>query len=197
MNTWQEHFDTETYIYGTAPNEFIAQHYDLFKGSKKIGAFAEGEGRNAVFLSSRGFMLTSFDYAQNGLNKTKKLASQNNVHVATRLTDLLTDSTPVEEFDGAIMVYGHFHKKDQFHVFNKIMAAVKKGSRVMMEMYSEEQLAYKTGGPQTMDMLYNAQQVLQWCNNYQVEHFYTGEALRQEGERHSGLAHIIQLIIIK
>lgn len=197
MNTWQERFETETYLYGIAPNEFIKQNYNLFKGCKKIGAFAEGEGRNAVFLSSRGFMLTSFDFAQSGLNKTKKLASENNVHVATRLTDLITDDTPIEEFDGAIMVFGHFHKKDQLAVFLKVMNSVKKGSRVMMEMYSENQLEYGTGGPGNKDMLYNPQQVLGWCSAYKIEHFYVGEALRQEGELHTGMAHIIQFIIVK
>jgi len=197
MNKWQERFDTVEYMYGIEPNEFVKQHHAVFKGSKKLGAFAEGEGRNAVFLSTKGYMLTAFDYAQSGLDKARKLAAENHVHVATRLVDLLQDETPVEEFNGAVMIFGHFPKEHQKPVFDRVVNSVVKGGRIMMEVYSEEQLSYKTGGPQSLDMLYNAQDVLNWCNDYKIEHFYTGEVERNEGALHTGKAHVIQFIIQK
>lgn len=197
MNMWQDRFDTEGYVYGIEPNEFVKQYYKVFKGSKKIGAFAEGEGRNAVFLSMRGFMLTAFDFAQSGLSKTKKLASENHVHVATRLTDLIHDETPIEEFNGAVMIFGHFPKKYQKLIFDKVVKSVTPGGMIMMELYSEEQLHYQTGGPKDIDLLYNPQDVLEWCSDYKIKHFYVGEVVRNEGTLHTGLAHVIQFIIQK
>lgn len=197
MNNWQQRFDTKTFVYGMEPNEFVKQNYETFKGSKKIGAFAEGEGRNAVFLSTKGYMLTAFDFAQSGLDKTRKFASESHVHVATRLVDLITDEVPVNEFNGAVMIFGHFHKEYQKMVFDKVIQSVKTGGKIMMEMYSEEQINYKTGGPLNINMLYNEKEVFNWCSDYKIEHFYAGEVERYEGELHKGLSHVIQLIIEK
>lgn len=197
MNEWQQRFDTDEYVYGVEANEFVVQQHQLFKGSKKIAAFADGEGRNAVFLSTKGFMLTNFDYAQNGLDKARSLASKNHVHVAARLVDLTTEETPKEEFDGAIMIFGHFLKEHQKIVFDKVMDSVKVGSYVMMELYSEEQLNYQSGGPKNIEYLYNVDTVRSWCEEYTIETFNSGEVERHEGTGHTGQSHVIQFVIRK
>lgn len=197
MNKWQQRYDTDEYIYGRTANEFILQNHSVFKGAKRLGTFAEGEGRNAVFLSEKGYMLTAFDIAQNALDKAKKLASENHVHVAERLVDLKRDETPVEEFDGAVMIFGQFEKEYQHKIFEKIVASVKKEGRIMMELYSESQLDYNTGGPKDLNLLYNPQEVLRWCEDYKIEYFFVGEVERYEGKLHNGLSHVIQLIIQK
>lgn len=197
MNTWHKRFDTEQYMYGEAPNEFIRTHAQLIKDHHKVAAFAEGEGRNAVFLATLGHDVTTFDYAQSGLDKTQRLATKQQVTVNTVLADLLTDDIPVEQFDAAIMVFGHFYAEDQWLVLKKIVNAVKPGGRIMMELYSTAQITYGTGGPRDITWLYDAKQLLEWCSNYKVLHFFTGEVERHEGELHTGLAHTVQVIIEK
>lgn len=197
MNIWQQIYNTEEYVYGIQPNEFLMQHSEIFKGCKKIATFAEGEGRNAVFLSTKGSMLTNFDYAQSGLTKAKKLASINHVHVAERLVDLTVEETPIAEFDGAVMIFGQFDKKYQKIVFDKVINSVKKGSQILMELYSEEQLNYSSGGPKNKAMLYSPQDIEKWCEPFEVNHFYVGEVERHEGSLHNGTSHVIQLIIKK
>ncbi|GGG20709.1 methyltransferase [Lysinibacillus alkalisoli] len=197
MNTWHKRFDTAQYMYGESPNAFIKSHVDALQDHKEIAAFAEGEGRNAVFLAQKGHVVTAFDYAESGLTKTTQLANKNQVTVNTVLCDLINDDLPVQQFDGAIMVFGHFHKTDQFHVLDKIMTSVKQGGIVMIEVYSETQLHYKTGGPPDQDWLYDAKQVLAWCEHHKILHFFTGEQMRTEGILHTGLAHTVQFIIQK
>lgn len=197
MNRWQDIYNTEEYVYGVHPNEFLVEHHEIFKDCKKVATFAEGEGRNAVFLSTKGSMLTNFDYAQYGLNKTKKLASINHVHVAERLVDLTKDDIPVEAFDGAVMIFGHFSKENQKKVFDKVVNAVKPGGPILMELYSEEQLKYKSGGPKNKNMLYNPKDLQDWCKPFKINHFYAGEVERYEGTLHTGLSNVVQLIITK
>lgn len=197
MNTWHKRFDTEKYMYGETPNEFIRTHAGYLNEHATIAAFAEGEGRNAVFLAQLGHTVTAFDYAQSGLDKTERLATKNQTVVTTKLTDLLTDDVPVAQFDAAIMVFGHFYQDDQLNVLNKIANSVKPGGRIMMELYSTAQITYGTGGPRDTDWLYDAKQLLDWCAQYKILHFFTGEVERSEGELHTGLAHTIQFIIQK
>lgn len=196
-NQWHERFGSEKYVYGEEPNQFIeAQAYRLEKG-KKIVAFAEGEGRNAVYLARKGLIVTAYDYALNGLKKTEALAERFDVQVKTEQKDLIHDSVPIEKFDAAIMVFGHFAKNDQKNVFDKLVSAVKPGGLIMLEVYSEEQVRYGTGGPKTVDMLYDPSDLLNWIKGYNVLHFFYGEQQRVEGDLHTGVGHVVQVIFEK
>jgi len=74
MNTWDERFNTIEYVYGEQPNAFIENYVDFLEGYVNVAAYAEGEGRNAVYLASKGHVVTAFDYAKSGLEKTAQLA---------------------------------------------------------------------------------------------------------------------------
>lgn len=64
MNHWNNRFQNENYVYGTAPNEFIAEaHKSLDLKAFDVLAIAEGEGRNAVYLAEQGMNVTAWDYA--------------------------------------------------------------------------------------------------------------------------------------
>lgn len=196
-NPWNERFGAEQYVYGKEPNQFIQSKISVLENCHNIVAFAEGEGRNAVFLAQNGHQVTAYDYAINGLSKTKALAEHSNVNVNTAQKDLIKDEVPLEEFDGAIMVFGHFDKKEQKTVFDKLVSTVKPSGIVMLEVYSEDQLRYKTGGPKIAEMLYNPSDLLKWSHGYKILHFFYGEQERREGELHTGMGHVIQLILQK
>ncbi|MFJ6207916.1 class I SAM-dependent methyltransferase [Lysinibacillus sp. NPDC092081] len=197
MNTWDQRFKTIEYVYGEQPNAFIEDYVHYLKDYLNVAAYAEGEGRNAVFLAIQGHKVTAFDYAESGLKKTEQLAEKHNVTVQTKLTDLLQDELPVEMFDAAIMVFGHFPAEQQQEVFKRIVDSVKSGGRIMMELYSIYQLPYASGGPRQLEFLYDPLNVLKWCQPYKIIHFFTGEQVRNEGMLHTGLAHTIQIIIEK
>ncbi|RSD25545.1 class I SAM-dependent methyltransferase [Mesobacillus subterraneus] len=196
-NPWHERFGSSKYVYGEEPNSFIKEKADRLENAKTIVAFAEGEGRNAVYLAKKGHQVTAYDYALNGLKKTEALAERFGVHVNTKQKDLIKDPVPIETFDAAIMVFGHFSKGVQKAVFDKLFGAVKPGGIIMMEVYSEAQLKYGTGGPKTTDMLYDPADLLQWVKEYEVLHFFYGEQERVEGELHTGVGHVIQVIVKK
>lgn len=197
LNTWDKRFNTIEYVYGEQPNAFIEDYVHYLEDYTNVAAYAEGEGRNAVFLALQGHKVTAFDYAESGLKKTNQLAEKHNVAVHTKLTDLLEDELPIETFDAAIMVFGHFPVEQQHKVFQQIVDSVKSGGRIMMELYSIYQLPYASGGPRQLDFLYDPLDVLKWCQPYKIIHFFTGEQVRNEGKLHTGLAHTIQLIIEK
>lgn len=51
MNTWNQRFLESEYVYGEQPNTFIKEYVSFLKECPNIAAYAEGEGRNAVFFS--------------------------------------------------------------------------------------------------------------------------------------------------
>ncbi|WP_429841642.1 class I SAM-dependent methyltransferase [Brevibacillus sp. FIR094] len=196
-NIWNERFHSEEYYYGEEPNVFIQQQAFRLEQDQKVIAFAEGEGRNAVFLAKRNHEVTAIDYAESGLQKTKKLARKHGVDVHTQKIDLLEEEVPPEEYDAAIIIDGHFYKDAQTLVLNKMKKAIKPKGILMLEVFSKEQVKYGTGGPPELEMLYDPKDILAWCEGHEVIHFFYGEQERVAGKAYNGLAHVIQLVLRK
>ncbi|KOS27711.1 methyltransferase [Bacillus anthracis] len=196
-NFWNDRYKSDEYYYGETNNEFIKQQAFRLINHNKVIAFAEGEGRNAIFLAKQGHKVTAIDYSEDGLEKTKKLAKKHNVEVHTKKVDLLADSLPVDEYDAAIMVFGHFHNDHQKMILDKMIQTIKPGGLIMFEVYSKKQINYGTGGPKDVDMLYDPIDILTWCEKHKVIHFFNGEQERVEGKGHTGLADVIQVVISK
>ena len=124
--------------------------------------------------------VVAYDYSLEGLHKTTQLATANNVVVSTEHIDLLHGDVKQEAYDGAVMIFGHFQKLQQTFVLNKIMASLKTGGRFLLEVYEESQLAYNTGGPSSIDMLYSQQFLRDWASRYNIVHFFSGEVTRMK-----------------
>lgn len=194
---WDNSFSDENFVYGEKENIFINNKSIIIPAHSKVVCFAEGEGRNAVYLAKLGHDVTTYDQSIIGLGKTKTLASQNNVEVETMEMDLTKEKIKPNQYDAAIMVFGHVPKEDQPFLMESMIGSVKPGGYILFEVYSEAQLAYLTGGPTSVDLLYNPADILHWIKDYKCIHFYYGEAERNEGKRHAGLGHVIQVVIKK
>lgn len=194
MNHWNKRFQDEKYIYGTEPNEFLAEAHIKLKLSGNTLTIAEGEGRNATFLAEQGMNVTAWDYAESGLEKTKRLAEKRNVSVKTELVDLNEASWEKDKWDELVCVFGHFPKDLRQRTLQSIKEAVKPGGYFLAEVYSIHQIPYNSGGPKDMDLLYAPEEFLQTFNDWHIVHLFMGEVVRSEGELHKGLSHVIQFV---
>lgn len=195
---WDERFSGDVYVYGEEANLFIREAAARFIPPRsRVAAYAEGEGRNAVYLARQGHEVTAYDYAQAGLRKTEALAAKNGVRVQTVRADLIEDELPVGQYDAVVMVFGHFPSKDQYRVLDKMFDSVKPGGRLLMEAYEKEQIHLDTGGPRDADWLYSAAELLEWSKRRRMKHFFTGEAERNEGLFHSGNCCVVQVVVEK
>ena len=194
---WNESFSTSDYVYGKEPNAFIKEMSDRLYLNLQIGCFAEGEGRNAVYLAAHGHDVTVYDQSEQGLAKANKLAEEAGVNIQTVPVDLTKAEMEPDQFDASIMVFGHVPKEDQPFLIEQMFRSVKPGGLVLFEVYSKDQLPYATGGPKSKDKLYAPSDVLNWIEGHKCLHFYYGEADRQEGARHTGVGHVIQAFVQK
>ncbi|MCM3638460.1 methyltransferase domain-containing protein [Sporosarcina luteola] len=195
-NFWHERFSTKEYIYGKEPNQFVVEAaHVLPKG--KVLCIAEGEGRNAVYLASLGFDVTAWDYAQAGLDKTQQLANEKGVAVKTELRDLAQVDWEEEQWDAIVHIFGHFPKDVMEKTMTGIQKALKVGGFYVSELYTKEQLRYGTGGPRDEAMLADPADILEKFDGYFIKHFHVGEVNRDEGQLHTGTAHVVQSIFQK
>lgn len=194
---WDKSFSEEGFAYGETENIFIHAMSEIIPKQSRIGCFAEGEGRNAVFLAKQGHKVTAYDLSEKGLEKAEKLASQHGVEIETIAMDLTKQKAEPNQYDAAIMVFGHVSKIDQLFLLENMIESVRPGGYIMFEVYSDEQTKYQSGGPGSLDMLYSPIDILRWIKPYRCIRFFYGEAERNEGKRHSGKGHVIQVVIQK
>lgn len=83
---WARSSDQSSYGKPAQPVIKLAHH--LSSGSVlDLGA---GDGRQALYLASKGFAVTAVDVSEAGLDKLQTLAKQQGVHIHTELADLHT-----------------------------------------------------------------------------------------------------------
>lgn len=194
---WDEQFSKHAFTYGKLVNEFIKAQSHHFPADAHIACFAEGEGRNAVYLAKKGLNITAYDQSIVALQNAHLLAAENNTTIHTIEKDLTEPLEKRDYYDGAIMVFGHVPKDKQSIFLNNIIQSVKCGGYILFEVYSERQLPYDTGGPGSINHLYKAESILEWISPHEIKHFYYGEVERVEGYRHTGTGHVIQVMIKK
>ena len=84
---WNNRYAVPQYVYGEAPNEFLATMSSYIPAGPVL-CLAEGEGRNAVHLATLGYCVTAIDQSDAGLAKARRLAALRGVEIETVVADL-------------------------------------------------------------------------------------------------------------
>src|SRR5699024_1044503 len=58
---WDQSFSDKDFVYGETENTFINEMSSIIPLHAKVGCFAEGEGRNAVYLAKLGNDVTTVE----------------------------------------------------------------------------------------------------------------------------------------
>lgn len=192
---WNHRYAHSEYLYGTEPNAFLAEHCHLLSGP--VLSLSEGEGRNAVFLASRGLEVLGVDISTVALDKAKALATARGVEIRTMVADLATFEPEANHYGSVISISAHLPSAIRLRLYPLIERALRPDGIVLLESYSENQLSRDTGGPRDVDMLMTVDKIRREFT--MVEPILLREVERQvsEGEGHTGMASVVQFIARK
>ena len=151
---WNKRYDTETYILGKEPVEFLKEHINILPGGKALD-IAMGEGRNAVFLAKNGFEVDGCDVSEIAVKKTLGLAKENNVRVNAFVADLEIYKLPKDTYDAVACFYYL-----QRSLIPQIKEALKPGGMVIYETYTIENWERGFEGPKNRDYLLKTNELL-------------------------------------
>lgn len=192
---WNTRYASSDYLYGTEPNEFLVEHCDELNGP--VLSLSEGEGRNAVFLAARGLDVLGVDISPVALEKAKKLATSRGVKIETLCADLTTYTPEMNHYGTVVSISAHLPSTVRKRLYPLIERSLKPYGVIILEAYSEHQLSRDTGGPKDADMLMTVDKLRKEFAN--LEQILLREVEREisEGEGHTGMASVIQLIARK
>lgn len=195
---WNARFSVPDYVFGTAPNAFLAANAPRLKRGQRALCVADGEGRNSVWLAEQGLEVTAFDFSPVAVEKARRLASSRGASVRYELASVYEWSWPTAVFDVVAAIFVQFaDPRMRAFMFDRMARALKPGGLLLVEGYTPGQLQYDTGGPKQVDQLYTADLLRQAFAGFEVLELREYEAELDEGSRHRGRSAVIDFVARK
>jgi 2-polyprenyl-3-methyl-5-hydroxy-6-metoxy-1,4-benzoquinol methylase len=198
LDRWNQRYSVADYVFGTAPNAFLASSAPRLKRGQRALCVADGEGRNSVWLAEQGLQVTAFDFSPIALEKARKLAAQRGVEVRYELASVYDWSWPQAGFDVVAAIFVQFADPPmRTFMFQRMARALKPGGLLLVEGYTPKQLQYGTGGPKQVDQLYTGKLLRESFAGFELLELREYEAELDEGSRHRGMSAVIDLVARK
>ncbi|WP_329741351.1 class I SAM-dependent methyltransferase [Dyella sp. A6] len=198
MNRWDERYAGEAFLFGTAPNAFLAAQRHRLPPAGTALAVADGEGRNGVWLAEQGLDVLAVDASATGLAKSRRLADSRGVTLHHEQADLAQWDFGTERFDVIAAIFVQFADPVlRQRMFEGICSALRPGGVLLLEGYRPEQLGYGTGGPSDLANLYTETLLRDAFATLQIEHLASYDIEIHEGSGHEGMSALIDLVARK
>jgi SAM-dependent methyltransferase len=149
---WDERYSTSELIWTGRANQFVEAHLaDLDPGTAiDLGA---GEGRNAVWLASRGWTVTAVDFSQVGLDKADRLAAEHGVEITTVCADATTWAPPAP-VDLVVLSYLQLPSDLQRTVLEHAATWLAPGGTLFVIAHDRSNVEHGYGGPPSAEVCY-------------------------------------------
>jgi cyclopropane fatty-acyl-phospholipid synthase-like methyltransferase len=188
----------EAYLFGTAPNRYLAAQAALLAPGMRALSVADGEGRNAVWLAEKGLDVTATELSPVAIEKAEALAASRGVKVDFALADALNWMYPDDAFDLVVAVFIQFAAPDErAALFERLQRTLRPGGRIVLQGYTPKQLEYRTGGPSAVENLYTAALLREAFAGLEIETLDEYEDELDEGSAHRGRSALIGMVARK
>jgi len=135
------------HLHGITPSAYLIEHFGLLRKGLVLD-LAMGEGRNAIYLATRGFDVDGVDSDPESVARARCAARKLGAPIRA-ITGNIEDGTyilPIETYD-SIVVFNYLHRP----LFNDIKRGVVPGGVVIFQTFTEEQRRF--GRPTNPDHL--------------------------------------------
>jgi len=165
---WDERYGTEELIWKAEPNRFLVEELDALPPGRALDV-ACGEGRNAVWLASKGWRVTGVDFSRAGLAKAKQLATDRGVEVTWVEADVVEWQPPMASFDLVVVMYLHLPAEQRRRALAHTAAALAPGGVLLVVGHDTSNLLKGTGGPQDPAVLFAPEEIVEDLSGLRIE----------------------------
>jgi ubiquinone/menaquinone biosynthesis C-methylase UbiE len=195
---WNTRYATEEYVFGTAPNVFLASQTQYLKPGQTTLAIADGEGRNGVWLAQQGLKVHAIDFSPAALAKAGKLAAERGVQVEFEQADVLNWTWPEAAYDVVVAIFIQFAPPpERERIIEGIRRTLKPGGTLILHGYTPKQIEFATGGPSNPANMYVEADLRRWFGDWEIEHLAEHESHISEGAHHHGMSALIDMVAVK
>lgn len=159
-SAWDERYAASELVWSREPNRFVAAELADLPAGTAVD-LAAGEGRNAIWLASRGWAVTAVDFSQVALDKGARLAGD--LDVTRELEWVRADATtwqPPQPVDLVVIAYLQVPAEDRRRAVRSAVMMLRPGGTLLLVAHDSTNLTEGTGGPQDPSVLMTAEDVL-------------------------------------
>ena len=176
-SAWDERYAASELVWSREPNQFVAAELADLPAGTAVD-LAAGEGRNAIWLASRGWTATAVDFSQVALDKGARLAADldssldASLDVTLDLEWVCADATtwqPPHPVDLVVIAYLQVPAEDRRRGVRSAASMLRPGGTLLLVAHDSTNIAEGTGGPQDPAVLMTAEDVLTDLEGIEVE----------------------------
>jgi hypothetical protein len=189
---WDETYEQHTQAYGLLPNLFFRACLNQCQPGTLLLP-GEGPGRNALYAAARGWTVTAFDTSEVARAQALKRSQELQLPLRYVPADFLEFPVEPNHYDVLALVFIHVPRHCRQRIHRHLGTGLKKGGKLILQAYHEEQLTYKTGGPRHLDLLYRLGDLLDDFETFAWDIARHVEQELEEGTLHQGRSSLIEL----
>lgn len=156
---WDRRYEGAGYVWEVEPNRFVAEQVLPLTPGRALDLGA-GEGRNAVWLVTRGWDATAVDFSAAGMAKAERLAADHGVAVATVVADVHAYEVDAAAWDLVLLSYLQLPTDERLAVVRRAAVGVARGGTLLVVAHDRTNLERGYGGPQDPDVLYDVDETV-------------------------------------
>jgi ubiquinone/menaquinone biosynthesis C-methylase UbiE len=143
------------------PRRFVAAEFERPPPGRVLD-LACGEGRNAVWLATRGWRATGVDFSAAAITRAQRLADDAGVpdRVEFVVGDVARGPLPAGPFDAVIVAYLQLSAAARRTALRRAAGVLAPGGVLLVVAHDTDNLTHGTGGPRDPDVLYTPADVI-------------------------------------
>jgi SAM-dependent methyltransferase len=165
---WNWRYQRDDLLWTDRPNRFLVAETGALETGRALD-LACGEGRNAVWLASRGWQVTGVDFSQAAIEKARRLAEHRDVEVDWVCADLLEYAPPPQAFQLVVVFYLQLPAEERRKILPRAASAVAAGGTFLLVAHDSSNLERGFGGPRDPAVLYGAEEVVAGLEGFEIE----------------------------
>lgn len=119
------------------PVPSVVQLPDILPSGSEVLDLGAGDGRNSLFLASKGMNVKAIDLSEAGISKLKRLAAESGVNVETEVADVVNYSIE-HDYDAlvVILLFQFLKENEVMRLMNEMKAHTKPGGVNVVHMFT-------------------------------------------------------------
>lgn len=193
---WDERYRRFPDLYGSRPNDFLAASEILLPRGARVLVVGDGQGRNGVWMASRGFQVTTVEQSSVAARQATALAASAGVEmecVVDDLTEWIETPQAAGPWDAVVWIFVHLPRAVRSRIGAVLGPALQPEGRLIMETFSVAQPQMGSGGPSDPGLLSRRDDAAEDWPDLTVESRIV-ERRVFEGRAHQGLASVVQVL---
>lgn len=188
---WNRRYEGKELLWSQGPNRFLVEEAGELPPGRALD-LAAGEGRNAIWLASRGWRVEAVDFSDVALERAAKLAETAGVRITFTRADLETWIPEEGAFDLVLFLYLHLPPDRMKRVLVRGAEALAPGGTLLLVGHDRTNLDGGHGGPRDPAILYVPEEIVAALPGLKI---VTAERRRRPVETEEGSREAIDCLV--